>query len=91
MCQPKYKCGNCNSISKTYSNKCTTCGMKGMLVELQPIKIKTKPAIKKIFSVCQNCGTTEMGNGSTCKVCRFPIAQEKQIISKTTHAKEKVS
>jgi hypothetical protein len=62
-----------------------------MLVELQPIKIKAKPAIKKIFSVCQNCGTTEMGSDHKCKVCHFPIAQEKESISRINPSKEKVS
>jgi len=77
-------CKNCATINKPEATTCVKCSMKGMLVDA-PNPKKNEPAIKTIYSSCKNCGTNEIGSGSHCKKCNFPIPQtNKESIEKTS-------
>lgn len=66
-------CQNCGSTNEQDALACTTCSMKGMLVEAAE-NSKKHSTIKKIYHSCINCGTTEIGDGGSCKKCNFPIS-----------------
>jgi len=81
MTKQMYKCGNCASVSEEKSDHCGTCGMKGMITEVQITDTIKKATVKKMYATCRNCGTTEMGDGANCLKCHFPtgIKQQTQI------------
>ena len=85
-------CKNCGSTNVRGVIKCTTCSMKGMLVEITKKEKNKQDTIKPIYSSCPNCGTSETGNNEKCQKCNFPLpvdsrSREK---SKNSHPKKNI-